>query len=488
MRRAHWQVLAVVVATAVVVSGCTPSPSTSPTDASADPDDAAGRSVTSTTASDAAVPTAPGPDDFPPAPDTPAGPLPDDVVDLLETATAAHFDGGISRELLDEVAATGDARLGWWLSDLMRFAGGPGVVASLARGFRDLTRVDVLAGDVSSTWVSLTDHMIAWDLPDWPGYRDLKGDIFTRTEPAWAPFFADADATIDWRLLSWGGVRIDDRPLGDDQPCPQGCIPALDDPALVPAEEGDWYADDATVFGIELGGQAVALPRNVMQVHEMVNMDLGGRRLGIPYCTLCNSAQAWLLDGVPGMDGDLVLRTSGLLSRSNKVMYELGTRSVVDTFTGVARSGPLQDAGVALEQVSVVASSWGAWKRAHPDTTIVARDGGVGRTYPVDPLGGRDDDGPIFPVGPVDPRLGVHTDVVGAIAADGTPVAFPTQEAAAALKAGGEVAAHGLTAVLAGDGLRVVGQSGADVVAHQSFWFAWSQFWPTTEVWSPDDA
>lgn len=119
-----------------------------------------------------------------------------------------------------------------------------------------------------------------------------------------------------------------------------------------------------------------------------------------------------------------MLRTSGLLSRSNKVMYELRTRSVFDTFTGRALSGPLHDARVRLRQTSVTVSSWGAWKRAHPQTRIVARDGGIGRDYPTDPLRGRDDDGPIFPIGPADPRLPVQERVIGVIARDGTAVAF----------------------------------------------------------------
>ena len=44
---------------------------------------------------------------------------------------------------------------------------------------------------------------------------------------------------------------------------------------------------------------------------------LGGRRLAIPYCTLCGSAQACFTDDVEGADEMPVLRTSGLLSRSN---------------------------------------------------------------------------------------------------------------------------------------------------------------------------
>ena len=42
------------------------------------------------------------------------------------------------------------------------------------------------------------------------------------------------------------------------------------------------------------------------------------------------------------------LRTSGLLSRSNKVMYEFHTRSVFDTFTGEAVTGSLRAAVLVM--------------------------------------------------------------------------------------------------------------------------------------------
>jgi Protein of unknown function (DUF3179) len=237
------------------------------------------------------------------------------------------------------------------------------------------------------------------------------------------------------------------------------------------------------VFGVVVRGEAVAFPKNIMEVHEMVNITVGGRRLGIPYCTLCGSAQAYFLDSVPHGLPTPVLRTSGLLSRSNKVMYDLSTRSVLDTFTGRALSGPLQEAGVTLRQESVVASTWGAWKRAHPETRIVAEDGGIGRRYPDDPLGGRDDEGPIFPVGDVDTRLPVQENVVGVIAPGGTPVAFPVEQSLAALADGRQVAASGVEVTSDGDGLRVATRGGRELPAHQAFWFAWSQFHPDTALW-----
>ena len=46
-----------------------------------------------------------------------------------------------------------------------------------------------------------------------------------------------------------------------------------------------------------------------------------------------------------------------------------------------------------LNQTTIVTSTWAAWRAAHPDTTIIAEDGGIGRSYPRNPLRGRDDAG-----------------------------------------------------------------------------------------------
>ena len=162
--------------------------------------------------------------------------------------------------------------------------------------------------------------------------------------------------------------------------CLRGCIPAIDDPAVTDAAGGDWYPDERLVFGLVINGEARAYPKNMMEVHEMVNDTLGGRRFGMPYCTLCGSAQAYFTDDVEGFSP--VLRTSGLLARSNKFMYDRSTWSAVDTFTGEALSGPLHEAGVALTPVAVVTSTWGDWKREHPETTILDRF----RAYPLDPF------------------------------------------------------------------------------------------------------
>ena len=375
------------------------------------------------------------------------------------------------------IGMSGDGRLLWYLYDLHRFVTRDSLPI-LVNAFEELSSTE-LPGE---PLVAMGDRVLAWDLPAPPDYRLFKRDLFLLIEPRWAPFFDDEDSAIDWRLVGWGGVFIDDRPDATaGQICPRGCIPALDQPAVTDADGGSWYPDDALVFGIAIGRPARAYPKNIMEVHEMVNDTLGGRTLAIPYCTLCLSAQAYVTDDVEGFRP--LLRTSGLLSRSNKFMYDVTTFSAVDTFTGEAISGPLLDAGVKLTQTTVVTSTWGAWRAAHPDTTIIAEDGGIGRSYPRNPLRGRDDAGPIFPVGDVDPRLGVHDVVLGVVAADGAPVAFPVGAARLALEAGEEVTLAGVALQSDAGGLRAF-IDGAETPAHEAFWFAWSQFQPQTLLWA----
>ncbi len=460
-----------------------PAPASSEDNASTDADAESEPSSTTDPGEtlDVSPPTAPADQPYGPPPAAPIGPLLPALaitIDELFSDLSQTVDPGA----LQAIAQSGDPRLGWLLADILRFAPTGQIGAALVAGFEAVTGTELTAEErqPGRSWLEVTNRLIAWDTPAPPDYQRLKQQLFTLIEPGWLRFFADEDSKIDWRWVSWGGVFIDNRSLGDPDGCPRGCIPALDDPAVTDAAGGSWYADDEFVFGVVVDGEARAYPKHIMEIHEMANDTLGGRRIGMPYCTLCGSAQAYFTDAGAA---DLVLRTSGLLARSNKVMYDLQSGSVFDTFTGEALSGPLEDDGVLLEQVTVATSTWGEWKRAHPDTTIVAEDGGIGRTYPLDPLGGRDDNGPIFPVGDVDPRLSVHDRVVGVVAPDGTPVAFPTVAVRLALSAGEVVEAAGVLLEADGGGFRARDFDGADLAAHESFWFAWSQFIPDTKVW-----
>lgn len=418
-------------------------------------------------------------DQFGEPPAWPDGPLSEELreavqVAFVDTVTQSNW-GPEQRVALAQIADSGDPRLVWLISDLMRFVSGQALNASLSDAAATLFEKEL---PNRNHWGNVTDHLIAWDIPAPPDYLRVKREIFTNVVPGWERIFVEGD--IDWRHVSWGGVLIDDRAYDTtDEPC--NCIPAADNPAVTSAEEATWLDDDDIVFGIEVNGETRAYPRQIMEVREMVNDTLGGRDLGIPYCTLCGAAQAYFTDELPAGIERPILRTSGLLIRSNKVMYDVNTYSVFDTFLGHAVTGPLAERGLRLEQATVITTDWGTWKEEHPETTVLIEALALGRDF--DFRNGRDADGPIFPVGDVDPRLSVHEDVIGVITASGRPVAFQRSAALVALRNGDEIAFENVRLELDAGGIRAVDADGSDLGSHQAFWFAWSQFHPGTELW-----
>lgn len=412
-------------------------------------------------------------------PTVPEGPLSDALqaavqVALIDSVVHAAW-GPEERAALQEISESKDPRIAWIISDMMRFIVQPWLHQELADAASALLGIGAKPGN---DWGAVTDHLIAWDIPAPPDYLRAKRTIFTTLVPGWERIFVDGN--IDWRHVSWGGVLIDDRAYDTtDEPC--NCIPAADNPKVSRAEDATWLADDAIVFGIEVNGAYRAYPRRIMEVREMVNDTLGGRHLGIPYCTLCGSAQAYFTDQLPAGTERPVLRTSGLLIRSNKVMYDVRTYSVFDTFLGAAVTGPLARKKLTLKQAGVVTTDWGTWKKAHPETTVLVEELALGRNF--DFRNGRDADGPIFPVGDVDPRLPVHEDVIGVVTASGKPVAFQRSKAILALKKGDRISIENVRLRLDAGGIRAVDADGADLGSHQAFWFAWSQFHPQTAIW-----
>lgn len=412
-------------------------------------------------------------------PAVPEGPLSKELqsavkVAFIDSMTQSAW-GRDQTIAMGEIAESKDPRIVWIISDLMRFVSEPRFHAALANVASKLLGIK---SPNENHWGVATDHLIAWDIPAPPDYLRAKRAIFTSFVPGWDRIFVEGN--IDWRHVSWGGVLIDDRKYDTtDKLC--NCIPAADNPKVSSAKDATWLKDEDIVFGIEVNGEYRAYPRRIMEVREMVNDTLGGRHLGIPYCTLCGAAQAYYTDQLPeGIDRP-ILRTSGLLIRSNKVMYDVNTYSVFDTFLGKAVTGPLAEKKLQLKQASVVTTDWGTWKKAHPETTVLVEALALGRDP--DFRNGRDANGPIFPVGDVDPRLPVHEDIIGVITASGKPVAFQLSKAFVALKKGDEIAFKNVRLQLEAGGIKAVDADGSDLGSHQAFWFAWSQFHPQTALW-----
>lgn len=118
-----------------------------------------------------------------------------------------------------------------------------------------------------------------------------------------------------------------------------------------------------------------------------------GRPVMLAYCTLCGAGVLYdvsiadlsytELDGSLVELGDTVLEfgSSGLLMRSNKLMYDRNTDTVWNAITGEPAFGPLTTSGIVLDVLPVVVTDWESWLEAHPDSSVLSLDTGFRRNY-----------------------------------------------------------------------------------------------------------
>ena len=167
--------------------------------------------------------------------------------------------------------------------------------------------------------------------------------------------------------IAWGGVRVDG-------------IPALDNPTMIAAAEAKYLNPDDLVFGVEINGDARSYPLRIANWHEMANDVVGGVPVSLAYCTLCGAGI--LFDGrVRGWDEPFTFGSSGLLYRSNKLMYDRETDSLWNQFTGRPVVGPLTGSGIELKILPLVTARWSEWLATHPKTAVLSLDTGYARDY-----------------------------------------------------------------------------------------------------------
>jgi len=202
-------------------------------------------------------------------PAVPEGPLSDAVAEAVDVAFGDVLSSGTwgpeQSAAIEMLSSSDDPRLAWLISDMMRLANSRDLISILGNAATQLLNITF---EDANFWGHTTDHLIAWDIPAPPDYLKYKRNIYTIIEPVWEKLFIEGD--IDWRHVSWGGVRIDDRAYNaTEELC--NCIPAADNPNVTTAEEAKWLKDDAIVFGIEINGEYRAYPRRIMEVREMIN-------------------------------------------------------------------------------------------------------------------------------------------------------------------------------------------------------------------------
>ncbi len=342
------------------------------------------------------------------------------------------------------------------------------------------------------------------------GYLAFKRSVFERYDLKFRGFL---NPSFPFRIrpeeIEWGGV-------------PKDGIPALDRPGFVEVGKTTFWKDEERVFGLSLGGEVKAYPHRILDAHEMANDVVGGRHVSLAYCTLCGSGILYAGDH-PSRTGKppFTFGSSGLLYRSNKLMYDRPTNSLWNQLTGEPVSGPLAESGIRLSMLPLVVTTWGEWKKEHPDTLVLdPRRTGFNRDYEKSPYESYfESSETMFPVWLTSDRLKTK-EVVFAIIVNGSPKAYPvkllkreglthdevggkpivllTNRRSGAVRAfetagkrfkdagGGRLVEEGRGTVWKVDEESLVGENGEKlprIAGHNAFWFGWYAFFPTTEIY-----
>ena len=206
---------------------------------------------------------------------------------------------------------------------------------------------------------------------------------------------------------------------------PRDGIPSIDDPQFVSPEVAEaWLVGNEPVIAVEFNGDARAYPLQILTWHEIVNDTVGDVPIIVTFCPLCNSAIVFerVVDGEPVEFG-----TSGLLRRSDLVMYDRLTETLWQQFTGEGLIG--EKAGETLTFLASAIISFDDFREAHPDGTILSQDTGFGRDYGRNPYAGYDTIGsnPFLFRGDLDGRLPAVARVVTVSLPNGIDVAYPLE-------------------------------------------------------------
>jgi hypothetical protein len=516
----------------------------------------------------AAEEPAPGPGDPPAAPQTPLD-LADrerTMAQMLNAVLALRRRPVPQTAVFDAIAASPDSIYTAPLVDALFFVGGNNPMGeAVSRALAATTGTD--HGRDWRAYAALAGRR---DVALPQGYAELKSALLAAlVDPAFARFFppgVEDTARINLVEVVWGGVRVDG-------------IPSLVDAEQVrPAEasrEGEAHrefcretadgpdcrypAPDELVFGVAVDGDARAYPLRILNWHEMFNDTVGpqSQPIMLAYCTLCGSGILYdtavgpltYTDPETGAPvtlpaGRLEFGSTGLLMRSNKLMYDRQTNTVWNAMTGRPAFGPLaQIEGLELEKLPVVVTDWESWLAEHPDTTVLSLDTGYDRNYtngaayrsyfddpdylmfpvwqqetgdrgPKDmvfglELGGHRKAYPLAPLveaGVVHDRLGDQAVVILARATPersffepggaavrayerGDRLFSPAGDGGAGMDGRGDLVLTdeaGARWIVEEDGLRgPAGERLARLPGHLAFWFGWYAFYPDTAVWEP---
>jgi hypothetical protein len=143
---------------------------------------------------------------------------------------------------------------------------------------------------------------------------------------------------------------------------------AVDHPEFVPASQAAFLSESDVLLGISIGGVAKAYPAADVGQHGVVHDQMPDGHVAVTWCGICNTGVVFRAETQRRI---LHLDSTGLegLIGGNEVFKDRETGSRWQQATGTAISGPLQ--GTRLDLYPFLRTTWGEWKKQHPETLVL---------------------------------------------------------------------------------------------------------------------
>jgi hypothetical protein len=147
---------------------------------------------------------------------------------------------------------------------------------------------------------------------------------------------------------------------------------ALDDPPMVKSAAANFLDDGDYVLGITVNGDSRAYPARFASWHHVVNDRLGREDAGgevpvaVTYCSVCNTGIAY----DRRLEGTARLLDFFGLYNGVVALCDRETESAFLQVDGRFVTGTLL--GKKLKPLPLLDTTWGEWKRLHPDTRVMS--------------------------------------------------------------------------------------------------------------------
>ena len=171
-------------------------------------------------------------------------------------------------------------------------------------------------------------------------------------------------------LFLLGGIFLPGGSVAQGPPRPAGLAPAEPNrqPRFVTAAQASFLKDSDRMLGVHANNVAKAYLASGVAFHHIIEDTLGSMPILVTWCQLCNTALVFRAD----LEGRRLTFDLNGTRGSNFVMRDRQTGTDWQQATGEAFAGPLQ--GRRLSLLAFEITTWGEWKSRYPQTLAFAME------------------------------------------------------------------------------------------------------------------